>query len=340
MTHENVRRPEFEQYSYTGPVTCTATANHGQLTLSWAQLGSLSLSSTHLGSRHRGELPAGCRGHVPLSRSTTWRGRLHLSLAKGLGTLNRRALPGVITQGGPVSCRPPRQSKEVALAANFGTRLFLYATAPTRGPRDVFLTDNFTPATGITGAVVVDQTGAKKRSHFSLTRTGGRISAPAPFAHGALSFKDLPVCTGANPAAHNVSLSGTITLPTAVLGTITFNPAAATFAEISTGNAFPGDCNGYGSVPLTPSVTNVCSQSGTCSVSAGTNNDTFYDTSSLGTQTIVSETIQFGDGSTGTFTNGQVTHTYTAPGTYTATVTITTSNGQTQTTTTPVYITP
>lgn len=330
---------DFEQYSYTGPVRCSASARRGHLSLSWGRLGSLSLTSTRLGGRQRGRLPEGCRGQGAVSRTTTWRGRLHLSLARGLGRLSRRALPGALTVGGRIHCRPPRAAKAITLTAAFGNHLFLDATVPAHGPRGFFLTDTFTPATGIMGAVVLNQTGSGRRSHVTVTRTGGRISAPDPFARGALRFRDLPVCTGASPAAHNVTLSGSITLNTVVLGRVTLSPAAATFAVVAAGNAFPANCNGYGSVPLTPQVSNVCSQNGICSVSAGTNNDTFYDTSNPGTQKIVSETIQFGDGTSGTFTNGQATHTYTTPGTYTATVTITTSNGQVQTATTPVYIT-
>jgi PKD repeat protein len=85
----------------------------------------------------------------------------------------------------------------------------------------------------------------------------------------------------------------------------------------------------------------------TASVQYGTNAVTFNDGTDAGSNTIQSETINFGDGSpVATITPGSsVMHTYASPNDYTATITVTYSNGQvgagpqTATASTPVDIT-
>ncbi|HET9074681.1 MAG TPA: PKD domain-containing protein [Solirubrobacteraceae bacterium] len=330
-------RRALEDYSYTGPVNCVANGLTGaKLSFDWAALGSGSLKVSHLGRVRRDQLPAGCHGARGNGRPVRLSGHLNLTPARALGRLSQRSVGGFLGRTGRFSCAVPRAPRAVNFSAGFGPRTFMFATKPARGLRTVFLSENFAPAQGITGVFSVNESGGPRL--FALTRHGARIGDLGPLARGGLTITSLPVCTGANRAAHNTSLSGMITVKAPVLGTVSFSPGSATNAFLARGSALPGQCNGYGSVPLTPKVDNSCSTQGLCAVSDGTNADTFYDLSNPGTQHVISETINFGDGTTGTFTNGQVAHTYAQAGTYTATVTITTDNGQTQTTTTPVYI--
>jgi PKD repeat protein len=69
---------------------------------------------------------------------------------------------------------------------------------------------------------------------------------------------------------------------------------------------------------------------------------TFFDESSPGTQTITSELVDFGDGSTpeAIANDASVQHAYAAPGAYTATLSVTDALGTVSSTTTLVVIDP
>jgi hypothetical protein len=325
-------------YFYSGKGTCSAAASLKgvKLKLSWPGVATINVKAGASGAAKRAKTPTGCRGGRGTSRDIALTGSIDIHAAKAFGTLKSHHVKATVARISDLNCKALSHATGTNLFAAFGKNQFIEASLPKRGSRDILLSDQFAPTTGVTGSMLVQVAGTSKQ--FKLVKGAGALTNLKPFAAGKLTLSELPVCIGSKPGAQNVTLGGQITVNSPVLGKVRFSSSAASTTYISTGSAFPGQCNGYGSMPLTPAVDNTCSMDGVCSLMYATNNDMFYDDSMLGTQTIVSETIDFGDGTTGTFANGTVSHTYASPGTYTATVTIETSNGQTQTTTTPVYI--
>jgi hypothetical protein len=326
-------------YSYSGSATCTAAKNlkQGKLSISWPGIATANLKVAAAGASKRGVVPRGCKGGGGTSREVVLKGSIDVTASKYFGTLKSKQIKGYISRLGNLSCGSESLPKSTDLDASFGSDLFVDASRYKKSSQ-VFIGDTFAPASGVTGNLFLDITGTAKL--FDINKTTATLTDAKPFATGKLVATKLPACIGDTSTALNVSLSGSVTIDSPVLGAIVLNPAAATFAYIGATSAkLPADCDGYGAMPLTPSVDNECSDATVpCSISEGFGTDTFDDDSNPGTQTVISETINFGDGTTGTFTDGTASHAYAAPGDYTATVTIETSNGQTQTVTTPVYI--
>ena len=265
------------------------------------------------------------------------KGSVDITASKALGTLKSKKVKGFVSKLSNANCKGSALPKETDFFGQFGQYQSIEASLPKKGLRDVFISDEFAPAAGVTGSMLIELEGTAKT--FNIAKGVGTLTNVKPYAAGKLTLSEQPTCIGDTAGTHNVLIGGALTVKSPVLGTLSFAAANATSGSIGPGDTFPGsNCNGIGAMALTPSISNTCAMDGTCSIQYATNADSFFDESTDGTQTVVSETIDFGDGTTGTFTNGEADHTYAAAGTYTATITIETSNGQTQTTTTPVYI--
>jgi hypothetical protein len=327
-------------YSYSGKSTCSAASDlkHATLKLSWPGIAKISVRTGAIGRAKQARTPKGCRGGTGSSREVVLKGSLDISPAKALGRLKSARVMATLSRISNLNCRTPPLPRATELSAEFGQNQFLEAMLPRKGRRSAILSDGFTAAKGVSGLLAVFVSGTAKL--FSLAKGAGTLTDLRPFASGKLTVSELPVCIGSQPGAENVTLGGQIVVNSPVLGKVVLGSGNVSSASVDNGIVSPGGCNGYGSSPLTPSVINTCATDQVCSVIESTNNDMFFDQSLLGTQTIVSETIDFGDGTTGRFAKrtGTVSHTYATAGMYTATITIKTSNGQTQTTTVPVYI--
>jgi hypothetical protein len=326
-------------YSYAGKGTCTSTGTlkRESLSISWPGVATLKLKTSAAGKSIKARPIKGCTGGKGFSRELEFKGSVDVTASKAFGTLKTKKIKGFASKISNLNCKAAPLTKETTFFAQFGSDQFIDAYLPKRGAREVFIGDEFTPATGVTGSMFIDVEGTKKT--FNIAKSVATLTNVKPFASGSLTAAEQPTCTGDKPGTHNVLLTGALTVKSAVLGTLSYGAANATGGSIGPEDGSTSQCDGIGAVPLTPSVSNTCDMDMICSVQDATNGDSFFDQSTDGTQNIVSETINFGDGTPdGTFTNGEVDHTYATPGTYTATVTIVTSNGQTQTTTTPVYI--
>jgi hypothetical protein len=327
-------------YLYSGTSTCSVVGNlkRATLKLSWPGIATISAKTGAIGRLKRSTTPKGCTGGKGSSREVVLKGGIDISAAKAFGTLKSRHIKATISKISNLNCKTQSVPKTTGLFADFGQNQFLDASLAKKGRREIFLSDSFAPATGVTGQMFLDILGKAKQ--FTLAKGAGTLTNLKPFASGKLTLSELPVCSGSKPGAQNVTLSGAITVNSPVLGAVSFAASNASTAYVATGSAFPGECNGYGSTPLTAGIDSSCDDASVpCSISDGENDVSFEDTSNDGTQTVLSETIDFGDGSTGTLTNGSTDHTYASPGTYTATVTIMTSDGNTETASTTVYIT-
>jgi hypothetical protein len=339
-------------YSYTGSGTCLADTSlkHGGLAISWPGFASISLKTVKSGRSRKAVTPAGCHGAKGISRQVKMKGIIDITADSHVfGTTRSRRVTAFISRISNLKCGSYKTPKSTDFDAFFGQNLFLDAEQPAKGARTVFINDTFVPIAGVSGNVAYNLTGASrgkdKKKLFNVTKRGSRavVSAAKPYTRGKLEVAALRACIGGAPGIVNATISGGLTIDDPVVGKLVLAPATASNATIGTGDGDPLECDGYGSAPLTnPAVDNYCSDaSEPCSISEGFSADTFYNDANMnqGTQTIVAETINFGDGTAGTLANGSVTHTYTTPGSYTATISIETNNGQTFTTTTPVYIT-
>ncbi len=326
-------------YAYSGTGTCTATGNlkRGTLSLSWPGIATAKLKVTSAGRNRGGVTPRGCTGGKGVSREVVLKGNIDITASKYFGSLKRHKVKAYISRLSNLNCKGGSLPKSTQLTGLFGQNLFLSA-ARYKKRSEVSISDAFSPASGVSGEFFLDLTGTAKQ--FNINKTTATVTNLKPFASGKLVATKLGSCIGDTTKAVNATFSGAITVKSPVLGNLTYGSSNATSANIGpSGAAFPAQCNGYGSMPLTAGIDSSCNDATyPCSIADGVNNVTFTDTSTPGTQNVVSESINFGDNSTGTVSNGSATHTYASPGTYTATVTIQTSDGQTEMASTTVYI--
>jgi hypothetical protein len=245
-----------------------------------------------------------------------------------------------IFSGAPQTC-PAVQPLGRELTAVVG-RFILDADQPGHGVAQLEILDasGDLPAPGLQGTLELAMTG---RRALSVDLADGLtvIGAGTSLTTGSLRFRALAVCPG--ETSQNGELSGTLIIDDPLLGALRIHGARATSAFTSEGAAPPGTCNGPGSEPVVPYLVDTCDQAGAgCSVAAEANVATFFDESSPGTQTITSELVDFGDGSTpeAIANDASVQHAYAAPGAYTATLSVTDALGTVSSTTTLVVIDP
>ena len=329
-------------YDYSGgPSHCrvSKTLGSGSLSGAWPGLATIKLAVEQPGKLTKPKAPPGCRGSGGSGRSAVVTGTLNVAIdQQHFGKVNLHSAPATLDKSGNYSCNAAGRSDVTV----FGTLQLatISAIQPPKGRRSVFIS---VPGVGLPGGI---------KDEFELFAQGGKavFNAPSnldsatigperPYLTGSLSFTALPRCS-ATVAARNGSFSGVIEVHDPVLGNYGLIGSSASSAFIALGSAFPGSCNGIGSTAPAAAFTDVCSAPGTCSVSTGTNTDTFYDESTPGSETITSESWNFGDGSAPVSgpIGGQVSHTYASPGTYQVTLTITTSQNQTLTATGSSYI--
>jgi hypothetical protein len=330
-------------HTYSGGSTkckVSRSLRSGSVSVNWPGLASIHLSVGSAGKLTKARPPKGCHGSVGKQRTGVATGTLRIEIHPGaFGRYKLHRAKASLDSYGNFACKPSG-SADISVNGTFGP-LFLSATQPPRGLRSVLISGNAAPpATGITDTFLLYAEGTSKLFNAASNLSSATIGAAGSVLTGSLTFSGLPVCTGSSGAA-NGSFGGAMVLHDPVLGAITLTGSAATEAFIDIGSAIPGSCNGSGAVQPTVGFTNLCSSpDAACSVSAGTNTDSFYDESDAGTETITSETWSFGDGSAPVAgaVDGSVSHTYAKPGTYTVTLTITTSQGQTLQATGSSYI--
>ena len=325
-------RSSITSFTYADSVTCSVAPRAVWLTANWPGVASISLTGTTHGRAVRGKLPAGCHGNPVSELPAPMAGNITVTANRYFGALRARHISAALASSGALRCGTVA-SRAPQLNALYAHNGFVLATEDGR-TADV-LVSRTSQVKGVSESASDDIYSARL---IRFTRTGVTIARGGAIRSGLVA-RAAPACIGDTTRARNVDLTGTLSVLLPVVGTLSFDPSTVQLASFGPANAtFPSQCDGAGSKPLTPKVDNECSSPGVCTIGTGFNNDTFYDTSDPGTQKIVSETINFGDGTTGTFANSQATHTYTRPGNYTATVTIKVNSGQTYTTATPVYV--
>jgi hypothetical protein len=330
-------------HTYAGGTTKCRVARSlrsGSVSVNWPGLATIHLSVGHAGKLRKAKPPKGCHGSDGRERTAVATGTIKITVHPGaFGKYKAHKAAASLDSYGSFACKPSG-SADIAVNGTFGP-LFLSATQPPKGPRSVLISGTGAPlAGGITDNFLLYAEGGSKLFTAASNLTSATVGTAGSALTGSLTFSGLPVCAGTTGAA-NGSFSGALVLHDPVLGSVALTGSAATNAFIQIGSAIPGTCNGSGSVQPTAGFTNICSSPDSgCSVSAGTNTDTFYDESDPGTGSITSETWSFGDGTPsvpGTV-DGSVNHTYAKAGTYTVTLTITNGQGQTLTATGTSYI--
>jgi hypothetical protein len=331
--------------------SCSVARNlrGGRLQVRWGSLLRISVRFTHAGAARKPTRIPDCRQFGGLDRFAQASGTMLLDIhAKQFGRIRVRSAHVLLTRSPRLKCHPPEaSSREIDLIVDFGqgpsisaSSLSLFANQPPRGQRMLDITgfaDH--PGQGITGTVGAFFEGGASLFSAASNLSSAHVGADRPLLTGQLKFTALPACPG-SPDAVNGTLSGRLVLHDPVLGKLSIPTGTLQAASLIRGNGSPPSCNGPGSQLAKASFGDDCNAPGICSVSGQTNTVDFYDTSNPGTQQITSESWSFGDGSpplAGT-PGGQVSHTYTSPGTYTVTLTITTTSGQTSTATNTVYI--
>ncbi|MGH2915429.1 MAG: PKD domain-containing protein [Solirubrobacteraceae bacterium] len=330
-------------HGYSGPkssCSLSRSLRSGSLSVSWPGLAKIHVKLARSGSLRRPAALPGCRQSGAGERALRASGRISLAIHKGVfGKVSTRHVSAFADKEGSLKCSGANHS--IAVNAPFGTSfaIFLSGTQPRHGDRIVSVTDSTgdQPGGGVTGFMYVELVGG--RSLFDArSNLGGAVFHAKGLISGTMKFHAKPACTGQKNSRPG-TLSGRLVLHDPVLGTIRLAGSQTTGAYIVKGNASEPSCGTQ--IPPTPSYFDGCNTDGLCSISAGTNTDTFYDATSPGTYTVTGETWSFGDGTSAPGTlDGSVQHTYAAPGTYTVTLTVYVSGGGQYTTTGTVYIDP
>jgi hypothetical protein len=347
-------RVDYAIHDYTSTAIPECRVSRGlssaSVSVRWAHVLHLSAKLRNPGKlRKGGRAPVGCTGAPGESRTSVAEGTVDIAIhPKAWGKVAARRVPAFLDTSGTLTCKPPKATNAYEFDANFtNPSAFVLASENTDGKDANVSIANETPdspATHVTGTSFI-QLG--KKGVTSVSAGQATINALKGFTTGSLSFAANPACTS-SPNAWSGTLNGSLTVNDPVFGSYTLNGSSAQSPTLGLNAASPGDCDGPNYQPLTAAVDNACSsQPSPCSVQYGTNAVTFNDGTDAGSNTIQSETINFGDGSpVATITPGSsVMHTYASPNDYTATITVTYSNGQvgagpqTATASTPVDIT-
>jgi hypothetical protein len=300
------------------------------------------LSGQALSGQALSGLPVGCSGTPEPEVAATATGHIDVSIhPAGLGQISVPSAGADIFSGTPPAC-PARQSTAGQLFSATVGSYTLNAIHPTHGAAQLEIVgpNNDSPGLDLQGTLAVQLTG-RAALGVNLADASTRVGASTRVTSGSLSFTALAECPGY--VAQNGNLSGILTIQDPLFGPLRINGADATAAFSGPGTAPAGSCDGPGSQPVAPDLVSSCNQDDSgCSVSAQSSVATFYDETSPGTQAIVAETVDFGDGSApaaiGNY--GALQHSYAAPGTYTATLSVTDAAGAVSTATTSVVIDP
>jgi hypothetical protein len=287
-------------------------------------------------------LPVGCGAPFGPEYPATAHGTIDVAIDPSvLGRINRQSANAQIFSGAPQRCPASEPSGGRELTADVGAAV-LDASVPAHSAAQLEIEDPDVdePAPGISDTLQLQASG---RGAYASTNADGsaRLGSGAPFTSGSLSFRALAACPG--DSAENGTLSGTLTIHDPLLGSVAVSGTDASLAFTGQGTARPGGCNGLSAEPVEPALLSTCSYTPSgCSVSGGSGAVTLFDETDPGTQTISSETVNFGDGSpTAPIANyGTVSHAYAASGTYTVTLTVTDAMGASSSTTILVYIDP
>jgi hypothetical protein len=285
-------------------------------------------------------LPVGCGAPFGPELPATATGRIAVAIhPRVFGRVTVSSASAQIFSGGPQSC-PARQALNGRELTAVVGRFIINALAPDHGPAQLQLLDpdGDSPSPGLQGTLGVTLSGAAALGVEGSTGVT-RIGASTGLTAGSLSFTALALCPGYQ--GQNGALDGTLTIRDPLLGRLRVNGADASAAFSGQGKAQAGTCDGPGSEPVFPDLVSSCDQlDSDCSVSTAGGLATLFDETSPGTQTITSESVDFGDGSppVAIANDGALLHSYAAPGTYIATLSVTDAVGTVFTASTPVVI--